>query len=1149
MAGNANSLWTDERKELLARLQALSDAMAGDMYECIIDSIGSYEDKDPKATIAIMDISHNVREFMNATDYFFDTSFVAEGNTNRDEFSALAKVREALLDEDSIVEMDGKEKSFKISSELATALEDLRRLQQRGWSSRLDKDSLAVQGRRDLSNPALCSWRKAKDFFMAYVHFCRDARRDVPAKGEVIEHLRLVENSLYVRIGPFFESMKELRRLTDKANLKKDGAFRVADENAVNTAVSYLGNVHLRRYFFSALRNPEWLHPLTDLGVFCNAPNLNEEEKTYPDWPEGIYLGLVASSCPGAVVEILQGLITEDNPVVRRKSIEIAATLNPDKAAQIALEIKKWAEMEYRMNGSFWHSESLVRLIAGFLKSKSEKKIGKGLLSACFAPKAKGKYAFDVTVCVGSFLYERKLEELLGLLSENEKYGVMRSFVRKLSPDGGFEQLILCPEIKRVVHSESIRIPYSIIRLFISSFSSLGLDSQIEKLHKDKKRQPPLVLRCELFALGESIEAPEGLDTPSIERLKESLLSEEVLGGECDPEAFLLIKMLVSAELMSCLEIVRAVEDSYCGIICRIKEGRPGIGKDEVEKRARKRQHKMLNLAGVNLLNCGVENRPLVSSLNEEFGDREYSAALIAETETVVGPNSSLSLDEMELKGPSDLLDYLVGWHPSSEDAANLVEHEGNGRVLKELLTKRPFFFESVKGRLVCLRPTYLRALFDGWRECLSRGEEVPFDTALNLACVISGKDDVSSFPGEGDALADDRGYVKAKLSVVNMIKELIDLNCPQEEAIQGKVASILCCLSYCSQPDERIEEEYGRGGLDPLTISVNTVRPAAIIALSKWVSKNQQSGFCGPVLMRLATCLPSSSDCLISDAAAIGVSIPMLCRSERAWVDEHYVDLFGDDGSRTPAQEIVISTILSYYRPCGMLLDLMRPLFTAQTLSAMSNYLLGFYLGVDKRDCSLLLGDWLYCGVVNGTIQLDDELLQGWWRFASASQIGSALSRICMGVQQHEEPSCEMVAGMKSLYDYHMKTLASEKGVESLSGIWRLAATSGFGTSWWGSRLLNELEITGKSLDILLVSDELGALSEEDPKLATRALVQIAKNDANPLPFKYEEVGLRVLRKNLQSNGGILSEEGMECIDLLGRIGCINLDKELGLT
>lgn len=54
MAGNANSLWTDERKELLARLQALSDAMAGDMYECIIDSIGSYEDKDPKATIAII---------------------------------------------------------------------------------------------------------------------------------------------------------------------------------------------------------------------------------------------------------------------------------------------------------------------------------------------------------------------------------------------------------------------------------------------------------------------------------------------------------------------------------------------------------------------------------------------------------------------------------------------------------------------------------------------------------------------------------------------------------------------------------------------------------------------------------------------------------------------------------------------------------------------------------------------------------------------------------------------------------------------------------------------------------------------------------------------------------------------------------------
>lgn len=93
---------------------------------------------------------------------------------------------------------------------------------------------------------------------------------------------------------------------------------------------------------------------------------------------------------------------------------------------------------------------------------------------------------------------------------------------------------------------------------------------------------------------------------------------------------------------------------------------------------------------------------------------------------------------------------------------------------------------------------------------------------------------------------------------------------------------------------------------------------------------------------------------------------------------------------------------------------------------------------------------------------------------------------------------------------------------------------------------MLEELEVNPDDINLMLFEDEFIALSGEDPELAMGILRQVIEHDQYPIAPYYEEFGILVLSKLRASNNGVLPMVAVKFMDLLGRIGCLDIDDKL---
>ena len=104
-----------------------------------------------------------------------------------------------------------------------------------------------------------------------------------------------------------------------------------------------------RRYFFSRLKNPLWLEPLSERGYFKEPPNsvqLPEGSVHYSFWPELDYLRNVCTESQDEVIEILLALPKVDNPRVYDGILEIALKLPGSQSGRLKPKILEYAAME-----------------------------------------------------------------------------------------------------------------------------------------------------------------------------------------------------------------------------------------------------------------------------------------------------------------------------------------------------------------------------------------------------------------------------------------------------------------------------------------------------------------------------------------------------------------------------------------------------------------------------------------------------------------------------------------------------------------------------------------------------------------------------------------------------------------------------------
>ena len=1157
-AGASNEMWIPERKKILNGLSDLPSPIPSQLYKRAIDLIAEYSSTSASARVDLALIGQCIRELMNGLPEYISGDKVRKNNFNA-EREAISKLEHVLVSEcdDMTFQVGDNAEVVVIPASVANALEGVRYEANIGSNTNRQKASLALLGRVDEWNPVLIPWMKSHGFFQSFTHVNRGDDRELPTREDVIRELSYFENSLSSRLGYFFDTKSKLRDVLREANAETEiGSFVAPTDDVIRQALSLIANPGLRFVFFSELKNPEWLSVLKDRGVFTIEANTGMPSAQWSAWPEAIYLKTVSHSYPELVASVIVEASRTPSPVVRSAAIDIALALPMESATDIVRMTIDWAEQGFGSDSYFWIAEEVTRLISRLLRSNSssDNSLGKKLFQKCFEPTRSDDAFSGVEALIPRYYYSEKmceLEDVFDSLPISARRGMLNQFSKHLlyrGADGTLSSFGIA-SVEREIRgrSDSItgEVVYQLVRLIRIN---LAEDSDDAVSWLQIKEDNPLVIRCALHVCAEMLkEADEdrcAIDESTAKYLHDVLLSDLFLEDEYRPELYPAFSFARKWGIVSAEEFDKLIQNSYERRRAFYKTkwtNIDGFGQEEIVQATDRWIYRALSLIGSDVL--GGKSRELYERLSH--GDEhDFRLELFGETETMTGPNSPITKDEMIGLGADSLLNHLESWHPSRDDSFRLVSHEGQGRILAAAIVESPSFFEGHINRVLRLRPIYQRAILEGWEKSLRKGGEIPLNDAIAVLKAASLKDESEILITEGDDFDDDPSYMNLRRSAARFAGELLGSPFVSFFGNQSdQLLDALLGLVSSSEPDIKYERKYSGGNTDPCTMAMNAIRPIALLDLAKWVRRNVGHARIAEALGMLEKHLP---DCSISEseAAAIGEALPYLYEATPSWVEGHYDKLFGP-GEGNPCQQIVLTTVLALYRPSAAIYRLLSPAMIAALDYGADRLELGFR--VLKKDGLSLIGHWAYFGYAAGFVSLEDPILKKWWAVADGGQLGRALGELCGSLDSSNAGVPQgIVARIGELWDLHNERFAGPERSGSLRGAVRLAKSGCYEVSWWGPRLLRELKVNTREVPVVALRDELRALSNYDPELAVEVLWRIAEKDAHPIGSFYRDIGIELLQADVRNNGGALSEVGLRCMDTLGALGCLDLDESV---
>lgn len=1152
MGKQGSGIWTDERVRVLHTLGELSEPILAQLYEHAIDLASDYAIDSNKAQFYIAIIGHCVRELMNNISYYLGDNSLPGRNRSGAEDRAIKSLRKLVLSECSDATLLPPEGATQvpITASLAEALSFFREAAIEGERNAYKSASMGAIGRIEEDNPATALWKHARDSFAGYAHLSK-GNGNLPERSELLHNLDILDNALMIRLGFFFDAKQRINDILERANRCSNGKYEAPIKDDLDAALSLLGDSGIRFVFYSGLTNPEWLLPLEERKAFERSIPLEGGVGYDSSWPEALFLRLIACEKPEDVTRIILRSSSNPHPTIRLSAIELSNRLPLKNAVEIADAAICWADEHYRDDGFFWIHDEVISLISRLMASDvaSEQSKGKKLFQLCFKPNRNEGFLSNCRALIPDWSYSKslsKLQNIIDSLPLKLRVALLCSFADALVPDGILSTYV-APSIAEAYkqHSNSMaeEILYQVVQAFLSAFAG-NPDLAVEMAQK--RAEKTLTFRCVLFtcqillerAYNTQSEIPQSVNT----LLHRILLSELILNAEFEAELYPLYAPSIRCGIVTPSEFVEHVECS-CGAKAEAYRSKfSSLNLEDTKdplRYARQWEHRLLTLVGCDALD---ETRMLhYQELSKEFSNCRYSLGG-GGARTITGPNSPLSDEELFRMTPEELLSFLEAWHPSESDRNQLISHLGLGRHLSRRVNDNPFYFEGMAERLCELRPTYQTEILSGWNKVLSERRPVPLDDVLLLLAYASERSEKVTWQPEGDSFDDDCNYLNLRREAASLAVTLLDLPAVFSDGQRDGLLDSIIRLLKSDEPSGEYERKYGGSNSDPFTISLNTIRPIAIRALAKWIITNPKESRASEALAHLESFLPDRS-LSEADAAAIGEALPPLMEVNMSWATKHRSALFGD-GKANRYQQIVFTTILSLYYLSPQLLRYCSPAISSALAGKAEPYATGFRL--DGADHIPLIGRQLYRAYAIGYLDWDDNLLTSLWEKVDANQAGAIIGRICSMVGDGTGVTEAIASRIGKLWDYHANVLAERKGAASLKGILHLLRSKLYSISWWGPRLLKELKINPGNNSLMLFEDEFLELSDEDPKLAMDVLRCIIENDRYPMASYYEKYGILILNKMKGRNDGLLSADAIDFMDLLGKIGCLDIDEKI---
>jgi len=914
-------------------------------------------------------------------------------------------------------------------------------------------------------------------------------------------------------------------------------------------------------YFFGQLDDPSWIAPLKREGFFVTSPGPISAGAgiAYPAWPESEYLMRMAERAPKEVAAVLPGVRATDNPRVHADLVRIAARLPADQALTVTKRELAWLKEQELIPLDL--PEALGELavhLAQLGKTKRAGDLMREVLRLAPAPE-KPQWIRSGQARMERWTYQQAVSQTLPALHEFMGLDALRLAADILedaieltdAESPGDLSEIWRPTIEDDGNNLDVDPPESLIAAVRDiALAEAADDERVTAVVTDLLGRPWNVFwRIALHVLAYKSEI-----TPALAERK--LLDEDLLINHALVHEYSALLTAVYPRLD------HAKQNQW---ITAVDRGPSWPSRDSEERKEQKISEEEYvryrdawrkdRLGAVQAL-LPEDRQTEVASLIERFGPPSEPNDF--QVTSWVGPTSPLSQEEFSARSPAELVNYLRSWKPSGEPMSP--SPEGLGRRMTERIAQEPAPFALLADQISKLEPTYVRSALRGFEQASKQDLSFGWENVLLLAetavrgpsldAEASGNDGTDRDTDWHWTRGEAASALQAAMSSESMPKELAD-----------RVWAVLDPLSWDDEPTLNYEKRYGGSNMDPLTLSLNTVRGQAMHAVIEFtVWKKKQASGDGPfdmssmpeVAENLERHLDTDREPSETVRAVFGSRLHQLLWVDGEWLATQVPRLFPPDATQNGRRLAVWESYLAYGGPAAHLFELLRDEYRRAVDDLPTPEDRNKRAG---RNPGLVLAEHLGALYYAGTIDREEGgLLDRFLERASTDEAAHLVDYI--GRSVHRLDASEVSNGGRERLTTLWEWLVGRSndrpsdGRKILAGFGWWYGSDAFDAGWRDEQLLMLLREQVSVDPEFVVFDRLGQRATEDLQSA----VEIARLLLTQDKAGWRWIGLRdtlreILGLALGSGDQTLDKKAREIINTLGAKGMVEFRDLLDQT
>jgi hypothetical protein len=862
-------------------------------------------------------------------------------------------------------------------------------------------------------------------------------------------------------------------------------------------------------YFFDRLESSGWVKPLRENKFFERPPGLiydtDQENSYYPFWPLARYLMKVVQQVPEEAFEIINSVET-DNPRIHQEFVKATLELPLDLAVKLLPKVTGW----FQTSDPHFLFETLTKFaerlwVGGYVNPAFE------LCRTLFSlnnpdnkPSNESAYR-KLEARVGEWHYRRALDELLpklGSIAWDQALSLVLELLEQALHESGTDSeysMIWRPAIEN--HEQNMTISH-LKNMLISSVR----DTAESLARADMTRVPQIITMLEarpgILFTRLSFDFLRRVANSAPQEIADRLTRREWFDAhELRHEYALLLRSNFPLLEPTQREIILGWIEAGPELEQWTEHAEASENEPQSQEKIQSRIE-YWQLQHLAIISDSLEGswRECYDQLTNKYGEPEHPE-FVSYMSTFIGSKSPKSAHELGAMSIEQLLEYLSNWQPSNSNGFGEPSSEGLQMSLNGAVAAAPENFALNAEQFATLAPTYVGALLEGLRTAAEKDAVFEWLAVLKLcahAVVRPIEAEVDAAARLENNLDTDSGWRGVRSAIANLLERAAFHVRPTELAITHRelVWSILEPLTNDLEPTPQYEARYGGSNMDPVTLSLNTVRGQAmhaVINYALWVRRHLkelpdaevrlQNGLDEMPEVRnvLEARLDPFQEASVAVRSVFGQYFPYLVLLDEKWVITNLERIFPIDHPtlRCAVWQSYLGYSDVYNQPFKILSN---EYFRAideinQSVSDESRH----------RNVAELLGQHLMLQYSRGEIILEGEnLVKKFFECANVELRAKAISFVGRSIYRESNSDSDILERFQTLWTFRLKTAldSNDPGVFSkeLAAFGWWFTSKQFENGWALDQLEQVLRITNGVVEGHEVTEHLAQLASFYP-------------------------------------------------------------------